>query len=41
MTWINCTVSLNSDSSGTFYTGSIVTGTLLLECEHELKVESN
>lgn len=40
MTWDNCIVRLNSDSTGSFYTGDIVTGTVILEFDQEQKIES-
>ncbi|KAJ0174976.1 hypothetical protein K1T71_009117 [Dendrolimus kikuchii] len=36
----NCVVNLNSDSTGSFYTGDIVTGTVVLEFEKEENIES-
>ncbi|XP_028026659.1 arrestin domain-containing protein 2-like [Bombyx mandarina] len=39
MTWDNCIIRLNSDSTGSFYTGDIVTGTVILEFDQEQKIE--
>lgn len=36
----NCVVNLNSDSTGSFYAGDIVTGTVVLEFEKEEHIES-
>lgn len=41
MAWHNCVVNLNSDSTGSFYTGDIVTGTVVLEYTHRKTIERN
>ncbi|XP_075979626.1 arrestin domain-containing protein 2-like [Anticarsia gemmatalis] len=39
MTWTNCTIILNSDSTGSFYTGDIVTGNIVLELKKDQKIQ--
>lgn len=36
-----CTINFNSDSTGSFYAGDIVTGTVILELKNEQKFQSN
>ncbi|XP_013200819.1 arrestin domain-containing protein 3 [Amyelois transitella] len=40
MTWENCTVTLNSDSTGRVYAGDVVTGTVTLEFAKEKFIEN-
>lgn len=36
-----CTINFNSDSTGSFYAGDIVTGTVILELKNEQKFQSS
>lgn len=39
MSWESCVVLLNSDSTNNFYTGDIVTGTVVIELKQKQRVE--
>lgn len=39
MSWESCVVLLNSDSTSNFYTGDIVTGTVVLELKQKQLIE--
>lgn len=41
MAWESCIVLLNSDSTGSFYTGDIVTGSAILEFKKVQKIDRN
>ncbi|CAG9791057.1 unnamed protein product [Diatraea saccharalis] len=39
MTWENCVVKLNSDSTGSFYSGDVVAGSVILKFKRKQKIE--